>query len=214
MSALCLQPFDQRLANLKLEDFAVEMQRKIIADEAQIRTVRNGNAATPPARRLEMQIQRTDEWAEGTCNIYRDTWQKQGNQQSAEFIRTVLVNAAVGLIRTRLATVKGQCALFRQRTRSSKDMLNLDEFARRMFQLEAKWKRKLEIEATECMYAGSTREASAVLVMKKSSGHKIADFIRGSERWGKVFDQLRAWGARMALLKTIIVSIWRYFLAS
>lgn len=211
MPAFFLQPFDQRLANLKLEDLALEMNRKLTADEGQIRALRNGNAATPPARRLEMQVQRTDEWAERTCTIYRDTWQKQGNQESAEFVRTVVVHAVVGLIHTRLATVKGQCVLFRQRTRSSQHMLNLDEFSRRMFQLEAKWKRKLEIEATECGYATSTRQASAVRVAGKSSHHKLTEFIKSSNRWGKIFDHLRAWGGRIALLKSVIVAIWRHF---
>jgi hypothetical protein len=204
-------PFDQRLANLKLEDLSLEIQRKIAADEGHIRAIRNGNVATPPARRLEMQIQRTDEWADEIRNIYLDTWQKQGNQKSPEFIRIVLVNAVVELIRTRMATVMGQSALVRQQTRSLQDMLNLDEFARRMLQLEAKWKRRLEIDATECEYAYNKMKLAAGLGAQKSSPDKAVDFISRGDKWGKVFDQLREWGGRMALLKSCITAVWRWF---
>ena len=167
------QELDHTLANLMLADVAEEMRAKIRQDEARIRLENqaNQNVYTIPAKILEMQLQRTDEWARRTYDVYCDVWQRQGRQLVPGFLRAVSTNGIGTLIAARTSAAIEDLQLTAQRTRAySASWLQPKTvgFRRDMNRLFAKWQRQIEIKAKTLEYG----QAEPQVIANRGNEHR------------------------------------------
>src|SRR5215813_13524536 len=102
------EELDQRLLTPKLQDLAIEMQKKAVDAERQAgyETRQTGNSGGYLPRLLEKQREVTDEWAKRLYEIYCEVWCIQGHEPTADFIRAVGRKAISGLIASRKDAVE------------------------------------------------------------------------------------------------------------
>ena len=142
---------DHSLARLMLFELADEMRKQITEDERLIRFEDRGNlnSLALPAKLLENQARRTDEWAAGIYDVYREVWKRQGKVPSPAFLRAVAANAVRTVITARTRSVIGELASFARQTNSPSEWIKAasEEFERKMQRLLDRWHRRIEIDA-------------------------------------------------------------------
>ena len=145
------QQVDHTLANLMLAQVSEEMGESIRKEEREIRFANrdNQNAVTVPSLCLQMQVRRTDEWAQRTYDAYCDVWRRQGNSLTPQFLRVVCEHGIRTLISMRTEAVIASLEREGRLTRRPGGWHSAasGEFARSMKRLFAKWQQRAEIDA-------------------------------------------------------------------
>lgn len=94
------------MANLMLAQVSQEIRVLIHEDERLIhfQNMGNGNTATAPSQRLEMQLLRSGEWAGRIYELYCETWHCQQKPFSPQFLRAACQHAIRMLISARVGS--------------------------------------------------------------------------------------------------------------
>lgn len=147
------EDIDHSLVSLRMTDLAEEMHRQIDTNERHIRfeNRNNLNSMATASLVLKMKQECADEWARRVYDIYCDVWQKQGQQKSQAFLRAVLVQGILPVLRARAGAIANQFSRFAIATGLPSAVRNatLRSLQLDMQRLESRWGRRLEIEAKE-----------------------------------------------------------------
>lgn len=148
---------DQKLASLMLSELATEFHELLHEDEAQIhfQNMGSGNERAALSQRLEMQLLRSDEFADRQYELYCQAWQNQQEVLCPDFLRGICKQAIRILISARVNAVKGTLGLEQMRTRRhNAEWLKAvtGSFSRNMELLYGQWERAAEIDAKTLEY--------------------------------------------------------------
>lgn len=183
------EEIDHSLARLRLAELSIEMNQLIRADESRIRIEQRGNmnSNTVPSLLLKMQQDRADEWAQKTYEIYCDVWQRQGNEKSAPFLRAVFAHGISVVLRARAGAIASDFTQRSVRTSfpASLTQAHLRGLELNIRRMEARWRRRIEIEAKECEHADRiTKLQLARVTSGRSSSQKenSAELLSTSNR--------------------------------
>src|SRR6476646_7645507 len=169
------QDVDHTMANAMLLDLSLKIRELIDADERQIYflNIGNGNSATEPSQRLEMQLLRSDEWAARTYELYCEVWCCQQRGLSPQFLRAACQHGIRSLISIRSSTAPAELNRKEQAAnRSDTEWLRAmaESFSHKMELLYGKWQRAAEIDAktVEYLFAAAS---------ERTAGEKVATDI-------------------------------------
>jgi len=101
---------------------------------------------------------RTEEWIGIQYDIYCDVWKLQGQEKSADFLRTLRDNIVESAVHVRMkAEIHHLTSIWKNNGYPAIEVLRaqLTAFERAMQRLEHRWKTRLEIEAKEWEYGAA-----------------------------------------------------------
>ena len=143
------------------------------------------NSAVIPGEILEMKLRKIDEWATKKNSIYREVWLLQGNEISPVFVRTIYAMDLRRLIDQRGGVAAHEAESLARQTGEAKQIseARIQSFMLKVMRLQSKWRRKIEIEASELELAEhSVRGTPTAEQQAKSKKGRPPDKLSTSRR--------------------------------
>ena len=146
-----LNPHSNRLTRLKVETARKRFRREVESGTNRLYISKRGdaNGKAIPNTRLNITLQKTNEFLEQQYSIFRDVWLKLGGSESAAFIRTI---SAMVIQHPFGARTSSFVHAERRRFRGGgglRPMLPEEHVRKRFENLRTEWRDKLEIKALE-----------------------------------------------------------------
>jgi hypothetical protein len=151
---------DHELVKLKTQDPLTKHIEDINAERNSIEHNTTGKRQAFVRDTLQMVERRAEEWIGIQYDIYCEVWKLQGQEKSADFLRTLRDNIVESPVRARMKTeIHHLTSIWKNNGYPAIEVLRaqLVMFERAIQQLEHKWKTRLEIEAREWEYTTTAR---------------------------------------------------------
>jgi hypothetical protein len=152
-----------RLAKLRILAADKELRKEIERETRCIfqKNSGNSNSAISIVQILDLELRKIDEWANTNYLIHCDLWKMRGDEKSAEFVRSIYNRSIRKLISARGNAVAHEMKQLARRTGNSGAEPHIASFRRRVAELDAEWRQKIEIEALELEARTAARASGA-----------------------------------------------------
>jgi hypothetical protein len=164
---------DKVLLQAKTGEIAEEMHKKIAKAKsvAHGEGLRKKNGAYYPHRRIVLEEEAADEWAQKLYDTALRVWQIQGYKPCLPFTRAIYGHLLAPLFAARRGAVTSDMQLTELRTRTSgSTQAHRGAFVRAIGRLESRWKRRMEAAGREFDYAARREELSKTEALKALAG--------------------------------------------
>jgi hypothetical protein len=164
---------DKVLLQAKTSEIAEEMHKKIAKAKsvAHGEGLRKRNGAYYPHRRILLEEEAADEWAQKLYDTALRVWQIQGYKPCLPFTRAIYGHLLAPLFAARRGAVTSDMQMTELRTGTSgSTQAHRDEFVRAIGRLESRWNRRMEAAGRELDYAAQREEVSKTEALKALTG--------------------------------------------